>query len=67
MKPWNMPSTSASPFGQDFGQSDMVLGVIHWQATSRIPYQFAVWEDNFSGTTACPAGIAASANLVALC
>jgi hypothetical protein len=63
MKPWNMPSTSATPYGQDFGQSGMALGVLQ----AGVPYQFAVWVDNFSGTTACPAGVAAGANLIALC
>jgi len=63
MKLWNMPSTSATPSGQDFGQSGMALGILQAGA----PYQFAVWVDNFSGTTACPAGVAASVNLVALC
>jgi hypothetical protein len=61
------PSTSAMPSGQDFGQNFLALGILQ----AEIPYQFAVWMDNFNDTTACPAaaasGVAAGAYLVALC
>jgi hypothetical protein len=56
LKPLNMPNTSAMLSGQDFAGH----GHEH-------PSQFAVGVGNLSGTTSCPQGVAASANLAALC
>jgi hypothetical protein len=62
MKPWNMAGKSASSSGQDYTVSGTAMGVLQ----AGMWYQFVVYVNNYSGNVTCP-GIAAGANLIALC
>jgi len=54
LKPWDMTNTNAAPSGSNFSVSGTAMGIVH----SGVWYQFAVWMDNLSGATSCPADIA---------